>query len=394
MIVHLFDDHTWSDMLPLTHTIPLAELRCGIYTATERIRRLMPEAEISYVTQPYLQTKYPRLSGSKNLYLSAKWLISKSDVEGILGIKSEHGLRQGDTILAFRTEQEIGDQDLSSLDIQWAETKSETLLLEQPWDIFLLNEQALQSDWEWMYKSKSYKLSATNTVIGDRDSIYIEEGAKIEGVIFQPMDGKIYISSDTEIMPGTVVRGSLAMLPYSQLKISSKIYGATTIGPYCKVGGEVNNSVFNSYSNKGHDGFLGNSVIGSWCNFGADSNNSNLKNNYDQVKIWSERQSTFVHTGQQFCGLIMGDHSKCGINTMFNTGTVVGVSCNIYGAGFPRNFVPSYSWGGPQGYSEYKIDKALNTASRVMSRRGIDLTEADQKILNHVFLQTQNQRKF
>ncbi len=394
MIVHLFDDHSRKELLPLTHTVPVSELRCGIFTATERVSKLLPEAQISYLTENYLQTKYPFISGEENLYINAKCILNKELISQILELPIDKGFKKGDNLLAFRTEAKFFDLETTAKKIEWKTLKSDILLIEKPWDIFLRNEEALQSDWDWVYKSKAHKLSNSNTIIGDPDNIHIEEGAKVEGCIFQPLEGKVYIASNTEIMPGTVVRGSLAMLPYSQLKLSTKIYGATTLGPYCKVGGEVNNSIFTGYSNKGHDGFLGNSVIGSWCNFGADSNNSNLKNNYEKVKIWSESENTFVQTGQQFCGLIMGDHSKCGINTMFNTGTVVGVSCNIYGAGFPRNFVPSFSWGGPQGYSEYKLNKAFDTMGKVMERRGLELSTEDEDIMKHIFNNTQNQRNF
>ncbi len=394
MIVHLFDDYSWEDMLPLTHTIPMAELRCGIFTATERASKLWKEAEVSYCTQDYLQEKYAKVEGEDNLYLNAKWIINKGLAQSITELKGGEGYKYQDEILVFKTEEKFSDLEAVTKGVKWKSLTEEPLLLRKPWDIFLLNEEVLQSDWQWMYKSKAHILSSSNTIIGNPENIYIEEGAVVEGCIFQPMEGNVYISSSAEIMPGTVIRGSLAMLPHSQLKLSSKIYGATTLGPYCKVGGEVNNSVFTGYSNKGHDGFLGNSVVGSWCNFGADSNNSNLKNNYEPVKVWSEKENTFVKTGQQFCGLIMGDHSKCGINTMFNTGTVVGVSCNLFGSGFPRNFVPSFSWGGAQGYSEYKLEKALATMRLVMQRRDIELTSEDEAIMKHIFIQTQNQRNY
>ena len=225
------------------------------------------------------------------------------------------------------------------------------------------------------------------------ENIFIEEGAKLNFCTLNASSGPIYIGKNAEIMEGCVVRGALAMCENSVLKLSAKIYGATTLGPYCKVGGEVNNSVLMGYSNKGHDGFLGNSVLGEWCNIGADSNNSNLKNNYAQVRLWSYETENFAKTGLQFCGLMMGDHSKCGINTMFNTGTVVGVNANIFGSGFPRNFVPSYSWGGASGFTTYLTKKAFEVAKVVMARRNVEFTAQDEAILTQVFEDTKKWRK-
>ncbi|MGB1307109.1 MAG: glucose-1-phosphate thymidylyltransferase, partial [Flavobacteriales bacterium] len=217
--------------------------------------------------------------------------------------------------------------------------------------------------------------------------------AKVEHAILNASTGPIYVGKDAEIMEGSIVRGPLAMCENSVLKMGAKIYGATTLGPYCKVGGEVNNSVLLGYSNKGHDGFLGNSVLGEWCNLGADTNNSNLKNNYAEVKLWSYQSERFVNTGLQFCGLIMGDHSKCGINTMFNTGTVVGVSANVFGAGFPRNFVSSFSWGGSAGYMTYRLNKVFEVAEKVMQRRAIEFNQVEKDILTEVFELTKSYRK-
>jgi UDP-N-acetylglucosamine diphosphorylase/glucosamine-1-phosphate N-acetyltransferase len=229
----------------------------------------------------------------------------------------------------------------------------------------------------------SAPIDSSNTVFGDR--IFLEEGARVKASILNATSGPIYLAQNAEVMEGSIVRGGLALGAHSALKLGTKVYGATTLGPYCKVGGEINNSVILGYSNKGHDGFLGNSAIGEWCNLGADTNNSNLKNNYDEVKAWSYVDGRFSKTGQQFCGLIMGDHSKSGINTMFNTGTVVGVSANVYGAGFPRNFIPSFTWGGPQGTTEYMIKKALDTANRMMQRRGLQVDDVERTILEKVY---------
>jgi UDP-N-acetylglucosamine diphosphorylase/glucosamine-1-phosphate N-acetyltransferase len=237
---------------------------------------------------------------------------------------------------------------------------------------------------------KSQPLNNSCRNIG-KGKIFIEEGASANDTTFNTTTGCIYIGKDAEVMEGSVVRGPFALCEHSVLKMSSKIYGATTIGPHSKVGGEVNNSVVFGYSNKAHDGFLGNSVIGEWCNLGADTNNSNLKNNYANVKLWNYSGENFIDTGLQFCGLIMGDHSKCGINTMFNTGTVAGVSSNIFGSGFPRNFIPSFSWGGAQGFTTYRFEHAIETAQLVMQRRNTELTDNDKDILKYIF---DNDEKF
>jgi UDP-N-acetylglucosamine diphosphorylase/glucosamine-1-phosphate N-acetyltransferase len=267
------------------------------------------------------------------------------------------------------------------------------LTVQNTWDIFAKNDTALRADFELVTQDrKSQPIPKSVNVIAP-ENIFIEEGAKLEFVTLNASTGPIYIGKDAEIMEGSVIRGPFALCEGAGVKLASKVYGATTVGPYSKIGGEVNNSVLFAYSNKGHDGFLGNSVLGEWCNIGADSNNSNLKNNYEEVKLWSYETEGFAKTGLQFCGLMMGDHSKCGINTMFNTGTVVGVSANIFGSGFPRNFVPSFSWGGAAGFTTYTTSKAFATAKLVMSRRNVEFDEKEQAILEHVFEETKKWRK-
>jgi UDP-N-acetylglucosamine diphosphorylase/glucosamine-1-phosphate N-acetyltransferase len=269
--------------------------------------------------------------------------------------------------------------------------QDDIMVLNNLWDIFSLNDRAIRDDFQRLTQGRtSQPISSTNQVIGDQ--LFIEEGAKVECSMINTSTGPVYIGRDAEIMEGCMVRGPFALGSHAVLKMGAKVYGATTLGEGCKVGGEVNNVVFFANSSKAHDGFVGNAVIGEWCNIGADSNNSNLKNNYEEVKLWSESKNSFVKTGLQFCGLIMGDHSKCGINTMFNTGTVVGVSCNIYGAGFPRNFVPSFSWGSAAGFTEYQINKAANTAARVFARRNLEFDAAELRLFQKVYLLTAEQR--
>lgn len=374
MKIQLVDGKHRSHLLPLTYTRPVAELRCGIITIAEKYTKR--GHEIGYGTEAYLNVKYPSIEAE--VLVSGSVCPTDAFLEAVAGLSSGQALIQGDELLAFKGE-------------KWEDEPSEIIpfsgalnLITRPWDIWSKNASELNLDFDLLTKDRfSAPIDATNTVIGDK--VFLEEGAKATASILNATSGPIYLAKNAEIMEGCIVRGGLALGESSALKMGAKIYGATTLGPHCKVGGEVNNSVIIGYSNKGHDGFLGNSALGEWCNLGADTNNSNLKNNYDEVKAWSYVDGRFAKTGQQFCGLIMGDHSKSGINTMFNTGTVVGVSANVYGAGFPRNFIASFTWGGPQGTMEYRIDKALDTADRMMKRRGLKVDEVEKAILEQVY---------
>ena len=374
MKIQLVDGKHRSHLLPLTYTRPVAELRCGIITIAEKYTKR--GHEIGYGTETYLNVKYPSIEAE--VLVSGSVCPTDAFLEAVAGLSSGQALIQGDELLAFKGE-------------KWEDEPSEIIpfsgalnLITRPWDIWSKNASELNLDFDLLTKDRfSAPIDATNTVIGDK--VFLEEGAKATASILNATSGPIYLAKNAEIMEGCIVRGGLALGESSALKMGAKIYGATTLGPHCKVGGEVNNSVIMGYSNKGHDGFLGNSALGEWCNLGADTNNSNLKNNYDEVKAWSYVDGRFAKTGQQFCGLIMGDHSKSGINTMFNTGTVVGVSANVYGAGFPRNFIASFTWGGPQGTTEYRIDKALDTADRMMKRRGLEVDEVEKAILEQVY---------
>lgn len=374
MKIQLVDGKHRSHLLPLTYTRPVAELRCGIITIAEKYTKR--GHEIGYGTEAYLNTKYPPIEAE--VLVSGSVCPTDAFLEAVAGLSSGQALIQGDELLALKGE-------------KWEDEPSEIIpfsgalnLITRPWDIWSKNASELNLDFDLLTKDRfSAPIDATNTVIGDK--VFLEEGAKATASILNATSGPIYLAKNAEIMEGCIVRGGLALGESSALKMGAKIYGATTLGPHCKVGGEVNNSVIFGYSNKGHDGFLGNSALGEWCNLGADTNNSNLKNNYDEVKAWSYVDGRFAKTGQQFCGLIMGDHSKSGINTMFNTGTVVGVSANVYGAGFPRNFIASFTWGGPQGTMEYRIDKALDTADRMMKRRGLEVDEVEKAILEQVY---------
>lgn len=389
----LFDDQCCEQFLPFTYTRPLSEIRCGILTASERWKHLL-SCTVSYNTRPHLQEKFKLLIKEDNLLINSRLLDSFKLLNEVKSLLPNEYLVYQNTILACRLSAEDSKNFSYERIPEQAKVYGGSInLLTNIWDIFFMNDTILRQDYEQLTQGReSQKPSTTNTILGNQ--LFIEEGARVECAILNTESGPIYIGKDAEVMEGSIVRGPFAMGEHAVLKMGAKIYGATTLGPLCKVGGEVNNSVFFANSNKAHDGFIGNAVIGEWCNIGADSNNSNLKNNYEEVKLWSESKKSFVKTGLQFCGLMMADHSKCGINTMFNTGTVVGVSCNIYGAGFPRNFIPSFSWGSANGFMEYQLNKAIETASKVFARRNMEFDEVEQNLLRHVFEQTQVQRNY
>ena len=380
----LFDGNRRNHLLPLTFTRPVADIRIGILTIREKWEKYFGNS--STLTEEYLSAKFTVTYAADNILINSSVCPDEDLVKKIKELKTGEALSTENTLIAVALPKhkaetfKEGDTDCF---VKHSYT-AKLLQVNNLWDIFQKNAEAIEADFKLLTKGrKSAKISSTNTLI-NAENIFIEEGAKVEASVINASAGSVYIAKDAEVMEGSLVRGPFALCEHSTLKMGAKIYGATTIGPHSKVGGEVNNSVIFGYSNKAHDGFLGNAVIGEWCNLGADSNNSNLKNNYAEVKLWNYAENTFVSTGSQFCGLIMGDHSKCGINTMFNTGTVVGVSCNIFGAGFPRNFVPSFSWGGANGFMNYSLDKALETAKLVMERRHIELTKEDEKIFEYI----------
>jgi UDP-N-acetylglucosamine diphosphorylase/glucosamine-1-phosphate N-acetyltransferase len=388
----LFDHpETRINLLPLTFTRPVAECRIGILTIREKWE-LMLQAKTSTLTEDYLSKKYPLQTSNENTWINASVCPTLELITQINNLRVNQVLVFQSNIIACKTNTNTFNiSDVSSL--EQVNTDSSFVQINNPWDIFSKNGQAIIDDFKLITQGKKSKaLSKTNQVIAP-ENIFIEEGAQVECAILNASTGPIYIGKDAEIMEGSVVRGPFALCEHSALKLGAKIYGPTTIGPHSKVGGEVNNSVIFGYSNKAHDGFLGNSVVGEWCNLGADSNNSNLKNNYAPVKLWHYGNERFVNTGLTFCGLIMGDHSKCGINTMFNTGTVVGVNANIFGAGFPRNFVPSFSWGGAAGFTTYKLNDAFEVASRVFERRSMVFNDTEKEILTRVFEITEKYRK-
>ena len=386
----LFDGTVRNALLPFTFTRPVADIRIGILTIREKWEKYLGSTTTT-LTEEYLMEKYPMVEMEQNIMINASFLPNAILVDLIQNLEQNQAVVFGDEIVAFYTNDTQEEVDFEQYDLVVYE--GEFLRIENTWDIFSKNDRAIREDFELLTEDRvSQPIPKSVNVIAP-ENIFIEAGAKLEFVTLNASTGPIYIGANAEIMEGSVIRGPFALCESGRVKLATKVYGATTVGPHSVIGGEVNNSVLFGYSNKGHDGFLGNSVLGEWCNIGADSNNSNLKNNYEEVRLWSYETEGFAKTGLQFCGLMMGDHSKCGINTMFNTGTVVGVSANIFGAGLPRNFVPSYSWGGASGFSTYITSKAFQTAKIVMARRNVEFTDQDAAILTHVFEETKKYRK-
>lgn len=377
----LFDGPSRNDLLPFTFTRPVADIRVGILSIREKWEKVL-ETTISTKTEDYLSGKWPQDLNEKNIFINSSFIPTSGLVNQIKGLKENESLVSGEDLVAYF---QNADNQPTFSGLERKEAKGELLKIANTWDIFSKNAIAIELDFDLLTNGRTSQSIHSSNYVKAKDNIFIEEGAEVENCSLNASAGPIYIGKNALVMEGTLIRGPLAVCDNAVVKMGAKLYGATTIGPYCKAGGEINNSVLFENSSKGHDGYLGNSVIGEWCNIGADSNNSNLKNNYAEVRIWNYNSERFARTGLQFCGLIMGDHSKCGINTMFNTGTVVGVSANIFGSGFPRNFIPSFSWGGSAGTSTYKLEKVFETAELVMSRRNKDLTEEDRNILKYVF---------
>ena len=386
----LFDGPSRNALLPFTFTRPVADIRIGILTIREKWEKYLGSTTTT-LTEDYLSDKFPMVELEENVMINASYLPNPILVELISNLERNQAVFKGDEVIAFYTQESQEEVDFDTYEI--INFNGDCLTVEHTWDIFAKNDAALREDFELLTEDRTSQPIPKSVNVISPSAIFIEEGAKLEFVTLNASTGPIYIGKNSEIMEGSVIRGPFALCEEAQVKLATKVYGATTVGPHCRIGGEVNNSVLFGYSNKGHDGFLGNSVLGEWCNIGADSNNSNLKNNYEEVKLWSYESENFAKTGLQFCGLMMGDHSKCGINTMFNTGTVVGVSANIFGSGFPRNFVPSFSWGGASGFVTYLTKKAFEVAKIVMDRRHVEFTEQDKAILEHVFEESKKWRK-
>ncbi len=386
----LFDGPNRNALLPFTYTRPVADILVGVLTIREKWEAYL-NTTTSTITEDYLTDKFPMVEFEENVMVNASYLPNKELVALIKGLNKNQAIFKNEDVIAFYTSEKQEEVNFEEYEV--IEFKNNVLVIEHTWDIFSKNELAIQEDFEFLTKGRKSQPIPEMTVAFNPENIFIEEGAKLPLCSLNASTGPIYIGKNAKIMEGSMIRGPFALCENAVVKLGTKIYGATTVGPNCTVGGELKNSVLFQNSNKGHEGFLGNAVIGEWCNIGADSNNSNLKNNYAEVRLWDYETEGFAKTGLQFCGLMMGDHSKCGINTMFNTGTVVGVSANIFGSGFPRNFIPSFSWGGHKGFTTYLTKKAFEVAEIVMARRNIEFTEQDTAILDHIFDETKKYRR-
>jgi len=387
----LFDDPAIrGSLLPFTFTRPVASIRVGILEIADKWA-MHTGKRVSYLTQDYLQQKFARAK-EKSLAINGAWLPDENSVKALAALAENEALFFGKTLLAAYIGETEKNMDKAK-ELIHVQLDHEPVLLLKTWNIFQFNGAEIKKDFALITKGRqSEPLNDPYTKVYFPENIFIEKGATIKAAILNAENGPIYIGRDTEIQEGAIIRGPFALCDHSTINMGAKLRGDTTVGPHCKVGGEVSNSVIFGYSNKGHEGFLGNSVIGEWCNIGADTNTSNLKNNYTSVKLWDYTRGAFANTGLQFCGLMMGDHSKCGINTMFNTGTVVGVGANIFGDGFPRNFIASFAWGGSSGFSTFQFPKFEETARAVMGRRGIAFTSEDQAILQVIFDQSKTYR--
>lgn len=391
MTIIFFDDQSRESLFPLTFTRPVADLRIGILKISEKWTKFF-EGEKAYLTADYLQVKYPLINSEQQLYINGSVCPTPELVNSIKNLNEGQVLKHGEICVCAKSNLKISSfKELEIL--EKVAFEGDLFQICYPEDIFKNNDREIRADFKLVTEGRiSKKLSTTNTIIGD--DIFVEEGVQTECCSFNTHNGPIYLGKNAQVWEGTHIRGALALCHDSQIKMSAKIYGATTIGPYSRVGGEINNAVIWGNSSKGHDGYLGNAVLGEWCNIGADSNNSNLKNNYAEVKLWDYVAERFRKTGLQFCGLIMADHAKCGINTMFNTGTVVGVGANVFGTGFPRNFVADFSWGGAHGFEVYTLNKMFETTAKVFERRNKDFDQIEKDILTELFNQTEKYRRF
>lgn len=392
----LFDGDARDHLLPLTYTRPVADLRVGILTIKEKWEYAL-KLPTSFLTQDYLESLFPLSYGDDNLLINGSLLPSQELIDAIRELEMGHAYTLGSELLAIRLDHRSVTALTKGSDFGELEAfELEELLptrVRRPAHLFGQAGDEIRRDFATLTKGRtSQPLSESNTLIGDPKNLFIEEGAEVEAAILNVKIGPIYIGKKAKILEGAMLRGPVALGEASIIKMGAKVYGPSSFGPYCKVGGENNNVTFQGNSNKGHDGFLGNAAIGQWCNIGADTNASNLKNDYSEIKVWSYPEGRFAKTGLTFHGLVMGDHSKAGINTMFNTGTVVGVSANVFGEGFPRTFIPSFSWGGSNGFQTYRVDKAVATAERVMARRDQALGDADREMMEAVFAETAEYR--
>ncbi len=389
MKVLLFDDAVLrQQLLPFTFTRPVADLRVGIMTIHDKWGHYLP-ADFGFATSSYLSSRFPAIQAS--FWINGAVCPDTSLAEAIQLLSPGQGIYMDDVLVAAHapgTDWRPEDSGLERIAYPHS-----VVLIDRPWKIFQLNAAELQKDFDLLTKDReSAPITDKHTVVYGRENLFLEEGVSIRAAIIDAEKGPVYLGKNSTVMEGAIIKGSLALMEGATVSIGAKLRGDSTVGPYCKVGGELSNTVMHSYSNKGHDGFLGNAVVGQWCNLGADTNCSNMKNNYSPVKVFDHHTGSFTDTGGTFCGLLMGDHSKTGISTMLNTGTVVGVSANIFGTGFPRQFIPSFAWGGAAGFSTFKIDKVFETAEAMMSRREVIMNDEDKAILQQIYQDTAQHR--
>ena len=394
MNVVLFDtSQARKSLRPFSYTRALATIRIGICTIEQKWKHYL-QADCSWLTAPYLRAKFPCVEAQENLCINSTICPDEVLVEVIKHLEINQQLVKDDTLIATCCDravlQALQDNDFDPSSLKSKEFEGNCTQIQNNWDIFLLNEQELRKDLQWTCAGKaSQAISDQHTITYNEADIFLEEGAATKAAILNAEAGPIYLGKNTSVQEGAVIRGPVAICEEAQISAGARISHATTIGPYAKVGGEVSNTVILGYSNKAHDGFMGNSVIGEWCNLGAGTTTSNLRNDYGKIKAWDEHREEFDSTNVQFCGLLMGDHSRCGINTMFNAGTVVGVSTHLFGVGYFDKVIPSFTWGMPGAHAQtYLLDKALEAAERMTRRRMVHLTEQDKKILSHVFMAT------
>jgi UDP-N-acetylglucosamine diphosphorylase/glucosamine-1-phosphate N-acetyltransferase len=395
MHVVLFDHpEIRQNLLPFTFTRPVAGIRIGIHTIAEKWASR--GAQVSYLTEPYLSKKFAYFSSDSSFYINGAICPDAPFLEAVRELRMGEVLVKDCFPLAWQGGQFSFEclQNKNYLnDRKIIPYSHELLMVQNPWDIFVHNGEQLRADYRHITSGRSSQpVNDAHTACYGAEHIFVEEGARIKSAVLNAENGPIYIGKNAEIGEGTIIRGPFAIGEHASTNLGARFRGDTTIGPYCKVGGEVSNSVLFGYSSKAHDGFLGNSVIGEWCNLGADTNTSNLKNNYMETKLWNYASRSFKKTGRQFCGLMLGDHSKCGINTMFNTATTVGVGANIFGSGFPRAFIPSFAWGGAQGFSTFRLAKFLEMVPLVLERRGKVLDDTERQILEEVYNRTKEYR--
>jgi UDP-N-acetylglucosamine diphosphorylase/glucosamine-1-phosphate N-acetyltransferase len=399
MNIILFDDPILrTNLLPLTFTRPISEIRIGILKISEKWSKRL-QTNIFYLTESYLQEKYLDVdTDDDHLYINGALFPNESLIQAIMGLKSGEVLTNGSQYLAFKATGRYKNANLLMTvmeKMRHVEFEGKADMIHYPWEIFQKNRNQIIADYQLITAGrKSEKIADKYTKVYGKQHIFIEEGANIKASVLNAEEGVIYIGKNAVIQEGSLIRGAFALCEGATLNMGAKIKGDTTIGQYCKVGGEVSNSILFGYSNKGHEGFIGNTVIGEWCNLGADTNTSNLKNNYSSIKVWNYTQEKYIDSQLQFCGLLMGDHSKCSINTMFNTGTVMGVGANVFDYGFPPKFVPDFSWGGSQSFVEADFDKTCEIAERMMGRRHLSLSKEDKAILRKVFENTSYYRTY